>query len=159
MSNLFPITPELKAAAADALAADKRARREKIDPAEIARLRAILEDGGAPEGLQTLVGVVAGGSGGGIHRRRRGRAHHAPTGGGEQRDRIGDRDRIGRRLAERGHRRGERLAPIGATGQYATRTRWLKCGTSRNPVVRFRITEPIQVVLIGAVVDVESLST
>lgn len=59
MSNLFPITPELKAAAADALAADKRARREKIDPAEIARLRAILEDGGAPEGLQTLVGVVA----------------------------------------------------------------------------------------------------
>lgn len=53
----------------------------------------------------------------------------------------------------------ERFAPMGQTGEYAQRTRWLKCGISRNPVIRFRITEPIQVVVVGCVVDVESLST
>lgn len=53
----------------------------------------------------------------------------------------------------------ERLAPMGRTGQYGERTRWSKCGISRNPVAKFRITEPIQVVIIGAIVDVESLSS
>ena len=52
----------------------------------------------------------------------------------------------------------ERSASIGKTGQYGMRTRWTKCGTGRVRQERFRITEPIQVIIVGLTVDGERLS-
>lgn len=48
----------------------------------------------------------------------------------------------------------ERLATIGRTGEYAMRTRWHKCGSGRNMVPRFRITEPIRVVIHGLTAEI-----
>lgn len=52
----------------------------------------------------------------------------------------------------------ERAAPIGVTGNYVQRTRWTKCGIGRNRQERFRITEPIPVIITGITIDGEALS-
>lgn len=52
----------------------------------------------------------------------------------------------------------EREAPIGVTGNYVQRTRWTKCGIGRNRQERFRITEPIPVIITGLTIDGEALS-
>lgn len=52
----------------------------------------------------------------------------------------------------------ERPAPAGATGQYGTRTRWLKCGFGRLQVFRFRISDPIRRVVTGYSLDFREAS-
>ena len=52
----------------------------------------------------------------------------------------------------------EREQTFGATGEYAYRCRWVKCGVGRNRVHKFRITDPVFVAVIGLTVDLEVLS-
>lgn len=52
----------------------------------------------------------------------------------------------------------ERPASAGATGHYAQRTRWLKCGMGRQQVFRFRITDPIKRVVTGYTLDFREAS-
>jgi hypothetical protein len=48
----------------------------------------------------------------------------------------------------------ERTALIGQMGQYQYRTRLTTLGISRNRVWRITITDPIQIILVGLIVDV-----
>ena len=55
-----------------------------------------------------------------------------------------------------GHSFGnERFASIGKIGKFAHRTRWTKLGIGRNRVYKFRITAPVQVIIIGICLDYE----
>lgn len=47
----------------------------------------------------------------------------------------------------------ERFASIGQTGLYKSRTRWTRCGMGRNRVWRFRITEPVRVVVVSMTIE------
>lgn len=52
----------------------------------------------------------------------------------------------------------ERESSFGAVGEYAFRCRWVKCGIGRNRVHRFRITDPVFVVVLALTCDVEVMS-
>lgn len=51
-----------------------------------------------------------------------------------------------------------RYAYIGEMGQNTTRTRWLSLGHSRNRVYRIVVTDPVKIILVGCVADIDELS-
>lgn len=53
----------------------------------------------------------------------------------------------------------ERLVDIGALGKYGTRTRTLNCGLSRNRVWRLTVTDPVDVIMVGLLVETEVLNS
>ena len=50
--------------------------------------------------------------------------------------------------------KGTRQLTLGAMGNYAHRSKLVQLGASRNRVWKIRITEPVQVILVGIIVDV-----
>jgi hypothetical protein len=58
---------------------------------------------------------------------------------------------------DNGHTWGNELwTSIGAIGKYLTRAFWTRLGTSRDWLFKFRITDPVKVVITGGAVDVEA---
>lgn len=44
----------------------------------------------------------------------------------------------------------ERWTSIGEIGQYKARPRWLRCGRSRDWLFKFRVTDPVETIFVGA---------
>lgn len=52
-----------------------------------------------------------------------------------------------------------RETSMGLIGEYTTRAYWLMCGTARQVIPRFRATDPVKTILLGATADIETHRT